>query len=78
MSRVTGSTRFKLGSQNNQLVRFLFHEKRSITRLSALTGLGIANITARISDLRAAGYQVASETRVDLAGRTYESYRAEV
>ena len=77
MSKVNTNTRFKLGSQNNQLVRFMFHEKRSITRLSALTGLGIANLTARITDLRDAGYQVAGEYKVDMRGRKYISYRAE-
>jgi hypothetical protein len=76
MSKPNVYTRFKLGSQNNQLVRFMFHEKRAITRLSALTGLGIANLTARITDLRDAGYQVDGVIKVDLRGRSYISYRA--
>lgn len=70
-------TKFKLGSQNNQLVRFLFHEKRSISRLSALTGLGIANLTARITDLRDAGYEIDTIIKTDMRGRQYASYRAE-
>ena len=68
---------FKLGSQNNQLVRFLFHEKRSITRVSALMGLDIANLTARITELRDAGYQIVGDIKVDMRGRKYVSYRAE-
>lgn len=76
MSKVNTAARFKLGSQNNQLVRFMFHEKRSITRLSALTGLGIANLTARITDLRDAGYQVDGVFKTDMRGRKYISYKA--
>ena len=72
----TVETRFKLGSQNNQLVRFMFHENRSITRLTALTSLGIANLTARIADLRDAGYLVAGEIKVDMRGQKYVSYSA--
>jgi hypothetical protein len=72
----TVDTRFKLGSQNNQLVRFLFHEKRSISRLSALTALGIANLTARITDLRDAGYEIDTVIKTDMRGRQYASYRA--
>lgn len=67
---------FKLGSQNNQLVRFLFHERRAITRRTAMIDLGIANLTARITDLRKAGYVVESETKVDMRGHQYESYFA--
>lgn len=78
MSKVNVYTRFKRGSQNNQLVRFMFHEKRSITRLGALTGLGIANLTARITDLRDAGYPVATDIKVDMRGKEYASYRAEI
>lgn len=74
--RRTPESRFKLGSQNNQLVRFLFHEKRTITRLSALTGLGIANLPARIQDLRDAGYEIETLTKTDLSGRPYASYKA--
>ena len=36
---------FKLGSQNNQLVRFILHEKRLVNRLNAFTELGIQNLT---------------------------------
>ena len=72
----SSSTKFKLGSQNNQLVRFMFHEKRSVSRLSALTGLGIANLTARITDLRDAGYEVDTVIKTDMRGRQYASYRA--
>jgi hypothetical protein len=67
---------FKRGSQNNQLVRFLFHERRAITRQTALISLGIANITARISDLRAAGYVIEVNTKVDMRGKSYASYVA--
>jgi helix-turn-helix protein len=76
MSKVNVNTRFKRGSQNNQLVRFMFHEKRSVSRLSALTGLGIANLTARITDLRDAGYEIDTEIKVDMRGQKYASYKA--
>ena len=64
----------KAGSQNHQLVRFLFHEQRSITRLSALMSLGIANITARITELRDLGYEIDSQIKVDMQGKKYVSY----
>lgn len=69
---------FKLGSQNNQLVRFMFHERRAITRQTAMISLGIANLTARISDLRRAGYEIAVDTKVDMRGHEYASYRAAI
>lgn len=65
---------FKLGSQNNQLVRFMLHEKRAINRLTALTELGIQNLTARISDLRRAGYAVFDYHEVDMRGQVITNY----
>jgi hypothetical protein len=69
---------FKLGSQNNQLVRFLFHEKRSITRQTAMISLGIANLTARITELRDAGYQIDGTVKVDMRGHKYVAYSARI
>jgi hypothetical protein len=67
---------FKLGSQNNQLVRFLYHERRRVTRLNAATDLGIQNLTARIADLRKAGYQVNQTETVNMRGQVITEYTA--
>ena len=67
---------FKSGSQNHQLVRFLFHERRAITRQTAMISLGVANLTARIADLRKLGYNIVADEKVDMRGHVYASYRA--
>lgn len=68
---------FKRGSQNNQLVRFLFHERRNIDRTTASVELGIQNLTARIAELRKAGYQVAQLEQVNMRGQVITQYIAQ-
>lgn len=65
---------FKLGSQNNQLVRFLFHEGRAVSRLTAFTDLGVQNLTARIADLRRAGYIIGQVEDPDMRGKVITQY----
>jgi hypothetical protein len=65
---------FKLGSQNNQLVRFLFHEQRTINRINAAAELGIQNLTARIADLRKVGYPVYQSETVNMRGQIITNY----
>jgi hypothetical protein len=67
---------FKLGSQNNQLVRFIYHENRLVGRENAARELGIQNLTARIADLRAAGYDVKQTEIVNMRGQVITEYHA--
>lgn len=64
---------FKPGSQNDKLLTHLI-SGNSITRYEALLMFRVQNMTARISDLRAHGYDVQGTTKVDPNGQRYERY----
>lgn len=51
--------------------------KRKLTPLIAITNLGVASITTRISELRAKGMEIADEWAKDHHGRRYKVYWVE-
>jgi len=65
---------FKKSSQNSRLLRFL-KTGRDITANQAYDRFGIQNMTARINDLRKAGYAVYLNERVTGNGNTIRVYR---
>lgn len=56
----------------HQLLRRHFDSGLSLTRIDAHLELGIANVTARISELRNSGYQIATTMKKvkNRAGKT--------
>ena len=69
---------FKKGtgmSQNQKILKML-HEGKKITRLKAMH-YGIMNLTARISELRNAGYDIRCRMRTDADGREYGEFYLE-
>lgn len=50
-------------SQNDMLVKWM--KRRWLTRKDAIDQLGIANVTARISELRQGGHNVIDEWRIE-------------
>jgi helix-turn-helix protein len=64
---------FKPGSQNDLLLKHLLSGK-TITRYEAMLMFRVQNITARMSDLYKAGYDVKTTIRTDPNGQTYAKY----
>ena len=64
---------FKPGSQNDRLVRHLATGK-TITRYEAMLMFRIQNITARMTDLFHAGYDIKTRIKVDPNGQRYAEY----
>ena len=69
-SRHAGATRKAMVSDQAAKVVDIIGRDSSITRLTAMH-YGIANVTARIAELRNAGIQVLCENKVDAAGKRY-------
>ena len=57
----------------NELLLDQMRKGRQVTRLTAMH-LGIMNLTARVADLRAQGYNVVCRMRVDVHGREYGEF----
>jgi hypothetical protein len=64
---------FRPGSQNDKLVKHL-SAGNTITRYEAILMFRIQNITARMSDLFRAGYNVVTTVKTDPNGQTYAEY----
>ncbi len=71
----TTPTRLKQFSPTSQNGKLLAQMKagRSVTRVTAFS-YGVMNLTARIADLRNAGYMIECETRSDMDGSRYGSF----
>lgn len=65
---------FKKSSQNSRLLRFL-KTGRDISANQAYDKFGIQNMTARVNDLRKAGYAVYLNERRTRSGNTMKVYR---
>ena len=61
-------------SVNRKLLAFL-QTGRDITANQARTRFGITNVSARMADLRAAGYPVYLNSKATNNGRTIKAYR---
>lgn len=57
-----------------RLVLEYLQSGRQITPLLAITNLGVASLTTRISELRKAGFQILSEWSEDHFKRRYKKY----
>lgn len=64
-----------ISPQSAKLLDYLSEEDREITQLVALTILGIGSLSARIADLRRAGYKIDGKRKHEVRGGTYTSYR---
>lgn len=64
---------FKKGSQNDRLLTHMLGGRR-ITRYEAMLMFRVQNITARISDLVKAGFQVKTTIKTDPNNQTYAEY----
>jgi len=64
-----------LSPQAAKLLDYLSEDSREITQLVALTILGIGSLTARIGDLKRAGYRIEAKRKHEVRGGTYTSYR---
>ena len=64
---------FKTGSQNDRLLKYLTSGK-TITRYEAMLMFRVQNITARMSDLYRAGFQVKTFIKTDPNGQSYAQY----
>lgn len=62
-------------SQTNKILQIL-KSGGNLTRLKALH-LGVMNLTARLSELRKAGYNIKCTMRRDIEGRSYGRYTLE-
>ena len=64
-----------LSPQAAKLLDYLSVDSREITQMVALTILGIGSLTARVGDLRRAGYKIKGTRKHEVRGGTYTSYR---
>lgn len=60
-------------SQSQRVLKAL-QSGRTVTRLTSMFDLGIANLPARIKDLRDAGYDIKTVMHRDLRGKRYAKY----
>lgn len=66
----------KLSTQCTILLDYLQSGKH-VSNMIALVSLGIGSLSSRVAELRAAGYPVAGESKMDINGRRYNSYSLE-
>lgn len=60
-----------------QLVLDYLKSGRTLTPLLAMTNLGIASLTTRISELSKLGFNIIAEWQTDYHKRRYKTYRLE-
>ena len=66
----------KLSTQCQILLDYL-RSGRHVSNMIALVSLGIGSLSSRVAELRAHGYEVAGESKLDTNGRRYNSYSLE-
>lgn len=66
----------KLSTQCTILLDYL-RSGRHVSNMIALVSLGIGSLSSRVAELRAHGYDVAGESKLDTNGRRYNSYSLE-
>lgn len=63
----------KLSTQQDIVVQYL-KTGHTLTTLIAMTNLGIASLSSRVAELRALGYDIEGEDKLDFNGRRYVAY----